>query len=488
MRVSLGAARLDRASPIPLHQQLARHLRELIMCGALATGVRLAGSRTIAAEIGCSRFVVIEALDLLCAEGYLHVVPRSGLTVTLPRSSRLDTAGLMARTAPSPDGLRVSANWQSIIDDPYEQDPLSPFSSGAPEMRDFPRDAWARALRRSAAALSDEAMLAGSALGETALRQAVAAFLGSVRGLICQPEQIAATSGTTSALNLCARMLLDSGDEVWVEEPGFVEARWALMSVGARLVPVPVDESGLVVSEGLRRAPNARLAIVTPSHQYPLGVILSPARRLELLDWAERKGAWLIEDDYNSEFRRPDNMIASLKSLDSIGRVIYLGTFSKMMFPGIRLGYMVAERGLLDIFGRGRARVDPQHPPAVVQMAVAELMTSGLLLRHLRRMRPLYRERHDAAVGAFREAFGDDLLIAHNDVGLHFVSEFSVGSKRKLSDREAAVTSRNVSRFLQPLSQTYLTKPAKEGFVVGFGRLDPASSCRLAAALAAAIR
>jgi len=229
---------------------------------------------------------------------------------------------------------------------------------------------------------------------------------------------VAVTSGTSGALDFCSRMILDQGDEVWVEEPGFVEARWTLTAAGAKLVPVPVDDKGLCVSEGIRLAPNAKLVVVTPSHQYPIGVSMGLERRLELLDWANRNDACIIEDDYNSEFRHQDSMIASLRSLDRDGRVIYLGTFSKLMMPSLRIGYMIADERLIRAFSKGRARIDV-HTSGIGQVALAEFMREGHLLRHLRRMRKVYAARRAALIDAITTLMSDDLTVSSAATGLH---------------------------------------------------------------------
>jgi len=306
-------------------------------------------------------------------------------------------------TSPAPKPTHMSERWRSLLAFDYETNWPSEFSPGAPDISTFPFKDWSRLLRQTWQNPREQECLDLPPEGHPRLRSEIANFLGSVRGLVCSPEEVVVTSGTSGALDFCSRMILDPGDEVWVEEPGFVEARWALTAAGAKLVPIPVDDKGLVVSEGIRRAPGAKLIVVTPSHQYPLGVSMGLERRLELLDWANKNDVWVIEDDYNSEFRHQDSMIASLRSLDREGRVIYFGTFSKIMMPNLRLGYIVANRHFIEGFSRGRARIDV-HTSGIGQLALAEFMREGHLLRHLRGMRRLYAaaRRHQAGIATPR--------------------------------------------------------------------------------------
>ena len=456
---------LDRASGLPLHQQVAANLRAGILDGRLPAGSRLIGSREIARELGCSRAIVLAALELLYAEGYLLSVPRGGVRV-----AAISRKAVPEATDAGLDAGRLSHRWRSVMAIDYAFDLSSPFSTGTPDTSGFPFDDWARILRQVWRHPPRSACTDMSPLGWQPLREATAEFLGTVRGLLCRPEEIVITPASAGALDLCCRMLIDPGDEVWVEEPGFIEARWALQAAGAKLVPVPVDDQGIIVAEGLRRAPHAKLAVVTPSHQFPLGVAMSLERRLELLDWARREGAWIIEDDYNSEFRHRDSMVASLKSLDRAGHVIYLGTFSKVMMPSLRIGYLVASSTFVEAFGRGRARIDV-HTAGTAQPALAEFLREGHLLRYLRRVRPVYAARKKAVLEALATLFPQELEVAPSGAGLHLTGLFTPHLAARLTDREASARSRAVGNFIQPLSQCYVGPPDRQGLIIGFGRL-----------------
>jgi GntR family transcriptional regulator/MocR family aminotransferase len=406
-RVSLAGMHIDRNSAVPLHLQIAAHIRDGILRGVFPAGTQFLGSREIARELGCSRTVVLTAWDLLYAEGYLESMPRGSVMVASVATPHAEPKSAIP---PAAKPAHMSERWRSLLGLDYETNWPSVFAPGAPDVSTFPFKEWSRLLRQTWQNPREQECLDLPSEGHPRLRSEIANFLGSVRGLVCAPEEVVVTSGTSGALDFCSRMILDPGDEVWVEEPGFVEARWALTAAGAKLVPIPVDDKGLVVSEGVRRAPGAKLIVVTPSHQYPLGVSMHLERRLELLDWANKNDVWVIEDDYNSEFRHQDSMIASLRSLDREGRVIYFGTFSKIMMPNLRLGYIVANRHFIEGFSRGRARIDV-HTSGIGQLALAEFMREGHLLRHLRGMRRIYAARRKALIDAIAALMPDDLTV-----------------------------------------------------------------------------
>jgi GntR family transcriptional regulator/MocR family aminotransferase len=271
-------------------------------------------------------------------------------------------------------------------------------------------------------------------------------------------------SGSQQALSLTARVLVDPDSPVWVEEPGYGGARDVLRLRGARLVPVPVDEEGLNVTAGVERCPEARAAYVTPSHQYPLGVVMSASRRLQLLDWAQRNGSWIIEDDYDSEYRYESFPIASLQGLDRDSRVLYVGTFSKVLFPALRLGYIVIPADLVARFVAVRDATDI-FPPTFAQAVLADFIREGHFARHLRRTRALYRERRGALVGAIRAQLGDVLRVLGDDAGMHLVACLAKG----YNDREVSVRAARQRLWVMPLSPCYIGKASRQGFVLGFG-------------------
>jgi GntR family transcriptional regulator / MocR family aminotransferase len=280
-------------------------------------------------------------------------------------------------------------------------------------------------------------------------------------------------SGSQQALELSARVLLDRGSPVWVEEPGYRLAQDAFTLNGCRLVPVPVDEEGLDVPAGIKRSRRARAAFVTPSHQFPLGVTMSASRRLQLLDWAQNTGSWIIEDDYDSEYRYESMPIASLQGLDAGARVIYIGTFSKVLFPSLRLGYVVIPLDLVDRFLRIRRAMD-LGPPTFYQDVLADFIDQGHFARHIRRMRVLYRERRSALVDSIRKELGAAVQVVGDEAGMHLAVTLQSGSR----DMEIAEQAARQNLWLWPLSHCYIGNVACPGFILGFGSTTAAEAPR----------
>jgi GntR family transcriptional regulator/MocR family aminotransferase len=306
-------------------------------------------------------------------------------------------------------------------------------------------------------------------MGSEDFREAVAAYLRSARAVDCEAQQIMIVSGSQQALEISARVLLDPGSSVWIEEPGYRLTRYALAMAGCRLIPVPVDQEGLDVAAGMRRGPRARAAYVTPSHQYPLGATMSASRRLQLLDWAQSSGAWIIEDDYDSEYRYESMPIASLQGLDRNARVIYIGTFSKTLFPSLRVGYMVIPADLVDRFLAVRHAMDI-YPPHLYQAVLTDFLTEGHFSRHIRRTRLLYRERRKVLIETIRSEFGTRLDVLGGEAGLHLVVTLPKG----VADKEISARAARENLWLWPLSPCYLGKTARQGLILGFGNTNTA--------------
>lgn len=346
---------IDRESPQPLYQQIYEGYREAILDGRLRTGERLPSSRGLADELGVSRFPVLNAFEQLIAEGYCETrvgagtfvaaSPPEPLAPTRAVTPPLDTpterprpvaTGPVSELAEPPPWLRGSGA----------------FTVGGTAVDRFPLRIWSTLLTRHARDMRPEDLHYGPRQGLRSFRESITAYLRAARGVRCDPDQVMVVSGSQQALELTSRVLLDPGTPVWMEDPGYWGARDALAVAGARLQPVPVDEEGLDVAAGIDRCPRARAAFVTPSHQFPLGVTMSASRRMQLLDWARRTGAWIIEDDYNSEYRYESQPIAALQGLDRDARVIYIGTFSKVLAPGLRIGYLVLPPDLVERLDR----------------------------------------------------------------------------------------------------------------------------------------
>jgi GntR family transcriptional regulator/MocR family aminotransferase len=301
--------------------------------------------------------------------------------------------------------------------------------------------------------------------GYLPLREAIAAHVAVSRQVHCVPDQVMIVPGSQGALDLAARMLINAGDPVWMEDPGYPGARGVFLGAGAQVVPVPVDREGLIVEVGIKRAPEARLVYLTPSHQFPLGVTMSLARRLSLLDWAKRANAYILEDDYDSEFRFASRPLATLQGLDDAERVIYIGTFSKVLFPSIRIGYMILPPQLLDAALKVRRLIDI-HSPMLEQAVLTDFMIEGHFRRHLRRMRTLYAERRNALLEAMHEL---PLEIDAPEAGIHCVGWLPRGMDDRAVVRQAA----NYDLHLTPISSFSIEPLARKGLLLGYGGFTP---------------
>jgi GntR family transcriptional regulator/MocR family aminotransferase len=453
---------LDRAAAKPLYRQLYEGFREAILTGRLEAGQRLPSTRGLAEELRISRLPVLTAFEQLLAEGYFE--SRAGAGTFVARSladPRRSPGGALSRQ--EEPGPRTVAHLDLPLakPEPWLQG-FGAFRVSQVAVDRFPLPVWSSLVARHGRNPRASQMLYGDSRGDLRFRETLAAYLRTSRGVRCEAAQILVTSGSQHALAMAARVLLDPGDEVWVEEPGYPGARDALAIAGARLIPVPVDEEGLDVATGVARSPRARAVCVTPSHQYPLGATLSASRRLQLLDWARRSGAWILEDDYDSEYRYESPPIAALQGLDRDARVIYIGTFSKVLFPALRVGYLVVPEDLVSRFVTLRAAID-DFPPTLYQAVLTDFLAEGHFARHLRRMRQLYRERRGALVEALRSEPG--LQVLGEGAGMHLTAVLEEGTQdRRIAERAAAQ-----GLWTMPLSVCYLGEPARSGLVLGYG-------------------
>ncbi|HEY4387914.1 MAG TPA: PLP-dependent aminotransferase family protein, partial [Ktedonobacteraceae bacterium] len=386
---------LDRQSTTPLFRQIYSRLREAILSGYLEGGTRLPPTRELAEELEISRNTVVNAFEQLIAEGYLESKIGAGTYVThvLPENifktaiRTRDAADEAASTGVTISRWGASLKAKSVTPIRYAQHPRA-FQPGVPAIDAFPFELWAKLTARCWRYPARELLSYSDPCGYQPLRETIAGYLKASRGVKCEPEQVIITAGSQQALDLTARVLLDPGDAMWMEDPGYLGARHVFAGLGARLIPLEVDKDGLNVEAGIRSAPDVRMVYVTPSHQYPLGVTMSLTRRLALLDWATRTGAWVLEDDYDSEYRYGGRPLAALQGLDNTGKVIYMGSFSKVLLPALRLGYLVVPPTLVDIFVQARSIAD-RHSPQLDQVALAAFINEGHFARHIRRMKQL---------------------------------------------------------------------------------------------------
>ena len=409
--VDLSGICLERSRG--LTRQLYQALRERILDGRLAGGSRLPAGRDLAALLAVSRNTVTRAFDQLYAEGYIEGRVGDGTYVVELGSARPLMQSSASGVAPTEALLRLQRNH---LAPPVSGAPRA-FRIGVPAFDLFPFEIWARLTARFWRKPSPARLGYGDPAGEPALRELVAAYLRSSRGLNCDPSQVVITCGAQQGISLCAQLLVQPGDRVALENPGYRAAGHAFAVAGAELCGVAVDGEGLDTA-ALAQIEGCRLAYVTPSHQYPTGVTLSLARRLELLAWAERNEGWIVEDDYDGEYRYSGTPLTPLAALDRQGRVLYVGTFCKITFPALRLGYLVLPPGLAEAFARRRA-LDMRHSDIGSQMVMAEFIAAGHFQRHVRRMRQAARVRRDTLLQHWPEAIpGCDALPAV-DAGLH---------------------------------------------------------------------
>jgi GntR family transcriptional regulator/MocR family aminotransferase len=464
---------LDQHDEVPLYLQLYEQVRRSVLSGRLAAGARLPSSRTLASELGLSRTTVIQAYDRLWSEGYLTAKVGSGtrVTATLPED-RLAAAASPQQASPGRAAARLShraAALAPMLAGAGRLDVARPFLPGYPAVDLFPIGIWRRlAWRRLRARNQVDLLRPPEPAGHTALRSAIAEHLRLTRGVRCTAEQVVITTGTQQALARLTALLLDPGDAAWIEDPGYLGARRALLAAGARLVPVPVDDAGIDVDAGIAMEKQARLAYVTPSHQFPTGVTMSLERRLRLLQWAGDNEAWILEDDYDGEYRYEERPLQALQGMDGSGQVIYMGTFGKILFPSLRLGYVILPAPLVGPFVAARA-ADGGAPPLLDQLVLADFLRDEHFARHLRRMRLVYRDRRDALVDALTRRCAAHLTPGPAGAGIHLVATLHRGSDRAIAKRAAE---RGLTAFA--LSEFALEPRTPGGLVLGFAGWSPA--------------
>jgi GntR family transcriptional regulator/MocR family aminotransferase len=465
--------KIDHRSSRPVSTQLYVSLRDLILSGALGAGERLPATRTLARDLGLSRTTAIDAFERLLAEGLIESRVGSGTFVSAAlRSERPQQPPQPGEAVAGRRKLQLSRAMGWAVDHFTQRQrlPHAPraFITALPAFDAFPMAEWARIAAKHWRGDRTDVMGYGEPSGHPALRLAIAAHLRGNRGISCEKEQIFIVGGAQQAFHLIGTVLLNPGDKVWFENPGAIGARNSLVACGADLVPVPVDAEGLRVDDGLKRSPKFRLVFVTPSHHQPLGHIMSLERRFALLRAAERAGAWIIEDDYDGEFSFGRRPLPTLKSVDRTGLVIYVGTFSKSLFPALRLGFMLVPPALVDTFEKVSASF-VQGVPSSLQAMVAEFIDEGRFATHVRRMRRIYAERHAALIEAARNMLGGLLDVASTDSGLHTVGHLPAYISETDATRAAAAQGVIVS----PIARFSITPAPVRGLVLGFGAVRP---------------
>jgi GntR family transcriptional regulator/MocR family aminotransferase len=459
---------LDAADSEPIFLQIAAQVRSAIAAGHIAPGTRLPSTRALAAQLAVARGTVDAAYALLAGEGAVLTRGSVGTIVSGTKGPRIESVShtpFMFGAAPAADRAL----------------PLL-FRIGLPALDAFPHKLWSNLTVHAARGMQAADLAEADAAGIPDLRQAVASYLGVARGIACSAGQVLITAGYQGALTLVRHVLVRPGDPVWIEDPGYHLTRQALETAGARVVPVRVDQDGLRVASGAASASRAKLAVVTPTHQYPTGVALSLPRRLELLAWAAEAGSWILEDDYDSEFRYAGRPLPSLKSLDRGERVLYAGSFSKVLFPALRLGYLVVPAELATAFLRA-SRLTTLGQPVLQQKVAAAFMRKGHFARHIRRMRVLYADRRRALTSALQAVFGERIRIELTAGGMHLLARFPGAA----DDTELVRRSATAGLAPSALSSLALAHDCGHGLLLGFTNIAAGDAEAIAARLADAI-
>ena len=454
---------------IPLYRWLYDELRAAILSGHLRPGARLPATRDLAAQYGLSRPTIVTAFEQLQSEGYVEGKTGSGTYVSqtlpdellqAPRAQALATT--RRRRIPLSDYAR---RLQAIPG--AESRPARAFRATQPALDAFPTDRWAQVAARRLRRVSANLLSGGEALGYRPLREAVAEYLNTSRGVNCSAEQVVINSGVQEALDRTAHLLLNPGEPVWMEEPGYPGAAATFRAVGARICPVSVDSEGLDLEAGQRHWPNPRLVYVTPAHQFPLGMTMSLRRRLSLLEWARRSRTVVFEDDYDSEYRYSGRPIPALQGLDRAGVVIFAGSFTDVLFPALRLGYLVLPPDMVDIFAAAES-VSTHHPPLIEQAILCDFIAQGHFARHVRRMRQLYAERLSVLVESARQRLAGLLELSSVEAGLRTVGWLQGGISAERVARAAAA--RDVEAV--PLNRCAYGRSPRNGLLLGFAAVD----------------
>lgn len=460
---------LDSTSTLPLHYQLYEQMRRLILTGHLRGGQRVPSTRTLAQSLRVARGTVTLGYEQLISEGYLFSVTGSGTYVShqLP-DDLIKVAPEQNVRRLTQQRLLLSTYGQCLSTaDPFtlaEPESLINFRHGRPALKKFPLELWRKLLLRHSRRETDVLDYTSDILGYRPLREAIASYLARSRGVQSTAEQILIVSGSQQALDLIAKLLLDPGDTVALENPGYLGARHTFTARGAKVFPISVDEEGAVIKclqEGYSSC--CKLVCVTPSHQFPTGAVLSLPRRLELLAWAQKSGGMIIEDDYDSEYRYGERPVPALQGLDQGDSVIYMGTFSKVLFPSLRIGYLVIPKNLVQVFTRAKWLADRQSP-LLEQYVLADFINEGHLERHIRRMRILYNRHRRVLVDALLKHFGNRAVVMGENAGMHLM----VRLHTDFDDKEIVSRAAKAGVGIDPAYPYYLEICSRGEFVLGY--------------------
>ena len=465
--IPLVSFKIDHHSNIPLYKQLYDNFRRAILDGKFSPGQKLPGTRSLAAELNISRNTVVLAFEQLLLEGYIKGKVGSGTYINEIPDNILNIKEKVNRKK---SGKKISTNLISQLGNPdliyrnTSSEEIIPFQNGVPSLDEFPIKTWTKLNNQTAGTTSGIHLGYGDAAGYKPLREEIASYLRTYRAVNCNADQIIIVNGSQQGLDLVMRVLLNPGDAVWHEDPGYFGARASMLFAGAKIFPSPLDEEGLNIEYSETKYPFPKLIYTTPSHQFPLGQTMSISRRIRVLQYASKNNCWIIEDDYDSEFRYSGNPLPSLQGMDKNNCIIYLGTFSKVLFPALRLGYLVLpDPEMLNVFVSAKSMMDRQSP-TFEQIITYRFLKEGYFTKHIRKMRTLYKERQEFLINEVEKDLGDFVKLKSSDAGMHLIAWLP----QEFDDMRISKKAKENNLLVYPLSEYVLKFKQKPGLLLGY--------------------
>lgn len=465
--IPLVSLEITHHSNVPLYKQLYDNFRKSILEGKFSPGQKLPGTRTLAAELNISRNTVVSAFEQLLLEGYIKGKIGAGTYVNEIPDNILNVKEKVNRKK---SGKKITTNLISQLGNPElihrntSSEEIIPFQNGVPSLDEFPIKTWFKLSNQTARATSELQLGYGDAAGYKPLREEIASYLRTYRAVNCTADQIIIVNGSQQGLDLVMRVLLNPGEAVWHEDPGYFGARASMLFAGAKIFPSPLDEEGLDIEYSSRKYPSPKLIYTTPSHQFPIGLTMSISRRIQMLQYASKNDCWIIEDDYDSEFRYTGSPLPSLQGMDKNNCVLYLGTFSKVLFPGLRLGYLVLpDPEMLNLFVSAKSMMDRQSP-TFEQIVTYHFLKEGYFTKHIRKMRTLYKERQEFLINEVEKDLGDFVKLKSSDAGMHLIAWLP----EVFDDMRISKNAKENNLLVYPLSEYVLKFKQKPGLLLGY--------------------
>ena len=460
-------------SDIPLYKQLYDIFRKSILEGKFTPGQKLPGTRSLAAELDISRNTVVLAFEQLLLEGYINGKVGSGTFVSEIPDNILNIKEKVNRKNP---GKKITTDLITQLGSPellnrnMSSEEIIPFQNGVPDLDEFPIKTWIKINSRTAQSISNLHLGYGEAAGYKPLREEIASYLRTYRAVNCTAEQVIIVNGSQQGLDLVMRVLLNPGDGVWLEDPGYFGARASMLFAGAKIFPAPLDEEGLNIEYSSKKYPVPKLIYTTPSHQFPLGLTMSISRRIQMLQYASKNDSWILEDDYDSEFRYSGHPLPSLQGMDKNNCVLYLGTFSKVLFPGLRLGYLVLpDPQMLSLFVSAKSMMDRQSP-TFEQIITFQFLKESYFTRHIRKMRTLYKERQEFLIKEVEKELSGLIKLKSSDAGMHLIAWLPEG----FDDMKISRKAKENRLIVYPISEYVLKFRQRPGLLLGYTAFNKA--------------